>query len=287
MKRKLMIALTVLVMILGASMALYPFISNLLYQRQQDELAEFYNGLAYAMPEQTRSAEWESCAAYNAVLLDGGVRLTDPFDTDRLNQNAHPYLDLLNLNGDGGMGTLEIPSIQCNLTVYHGTDETILQKGVGHLQGSSLPVGGTGTHCVLSAHTGLPGKELFTNLDQLEAGDVFYLHVLGETLAYQVDQVHVVLPEETRDLMIDSEQDYVTLVTCTPYGVNSHRLLVRGVRIPYEEAQAAEAAAPKHSSTWVAQYLMSVTVGIGLAAALPACLLLALLLRGRRREGKR
>lgn len=161
------------------------------------------------------------------------------------------------------MGSIEIPSIDVNLVIYHGTEEEVLQKGVGHLQGTSLPVGGTGTHSVLSAHTGLPNKKLFTDLDQLEPGDVFYLHILGETLAYKVDQILTVLPHETDALMIDSTQDYVTLVTCTPYGINSHRLLVRGTRIPYEEAQQIAQDAGTHSgSTWRDEYLKALFVGL-------------------------
>ena len=135
----------------------------------------------------------------------------------------------------GAMGSIDIPSIGVDLVIYHGTEEETLQKGVGHLQGSSLPTGGIGTHCILSAHTGLSDKKLFTDLDQLEEGDQFYIHILGEIHAYQVDQIKVVLPDETEDLQINAQEDYVTLVTCTPYGINTHRLLVRGVRVPYVE----------------------------------------------------
>lgn len=218
MKRKILIALTVLAMLAGAAMTVYPLISNALYQNRQNELTAYYEELVYDVPEAERSAQWDDCRAYNESLRDGGVQLTDPFDPDRLTADAHPYVDLLNLSGDGSMGSLEIPAIGCSLMIYHGTDEAVLQKGVGHLQGSSLPVGGEGSHAVLSAHTGLPGKALFTNLDRLETGDVFYLHILGQTLAYQVDQIRVVLPQETDSLLIDAKQDYVTLVTCTQIG---------------------------------------------------------------------
>lgn len=283
MKKKILIALAVLVMLTGAAMAVYPLIVNGLYQKQQEELADYYDSVVYELPEEQSNAQWQDCWDYNESLLEGGVRLTDPFDAERLNTDTHPYVDLLDLTGDGTMGSIEIPAIRCNLMIYHGTDEDVLQKGVGHLQGSSLPVGGTGSHAVLSAHTGLPGKELFTNLDQLETGDVFYLHILGETLAYQVDQIRVVLPEETEDLRIDAQQDYVTLVTCTPYGVNSHRLLVRGTRIPYEVAEELRSTAPQRGSTWATQYIRAVLAGVGIVAVLVLLCAAVVFLRRRRK----
>ena len=164
------------------------------------------------------------------------------------------------------MGSIEIPRINCTLVVYHSTDESVLAKGVGHLQGTSLPIGGRGTHCVLSGHTGTADKELFTNLDQLREGDVFYMHIWGETLAYMVDGKKVVLPNETKDLYIDREKDLITLVTCTPYGINSHRLLVRGIRIPYEEAKEIEKKSRQVIlDTWSIKYIHAVIAGIAIA----------------------
>ena len=141
------------------------------------------------------------------------------------------YESLLNVSGNGIMGYIEIESINCYLPVYHGVEESVLQIAVGHIEGSSLPVGGPGTHCVLSGHRGLPSAKLFTDLDQLREGDVFVLRVLDETLTYEIDQIHIVLPEEIQDLDLVNDMDYCTLVTCTPYGINSHRMLVRGHRI--------------------------------------------------------
>ena len=164
------------------------------------------------------------------------------------------------------MGSIDIPAINCKLVVYHYTDADVLAKGIGHLQGTSLPVGGVGTHSVLSGHTGTADKEFFTNLDQLKVGDVFYIHVIGETLAYRVENKSVVLPNETESLYIERDRDLVTLVTCTPYGVNTHRLLVRGTRIDHEEAAAIEEKTENVIiNTWISQYLYAVLAGIAIS----------------------
>lgn len=252
--------IAVLLTLVGLGMALYPLVSNLNYQHEQKELQEIYENTVYELSPESTNTALEDCRVYNESLLDSNVQLTDPFDESALEQEPHPYVDLLNLQGDGCMGSIEIPSIHCYLMVYHGTDESVLQKGVGHLQGSSLPIGGVGTHSILSAHTGST-KELFTNLDQVQLGEVFYLYMLGEKLAYQVDSINVVLPDDTSHLMIDATQDYVTLVTCTPYGINSHRLLVRGTRIDSDTAQAVEQAQEEHVNSWTQHYLKSIAAG--------------------------
>ncbi len=283
MKKRIINLLTILIVLIGAVVLLYPMVSNMLYQRSQKERAEYYDNMVQELPEEETDSMWELCWEYNESLLDLKVQITDPFDEQEYDLAEHPYVDLLNAAGDGVMGYIEIPAINCLLPIYHGADAESLSKGVGHLQGTSLPVGGTGSHAVLSAHTGTPNRELFTNLDQLETGDVFYLHILDEILAYQVDQILVVLPDETDSLVIDRDEDYVTLVTCTPYGVNSHRLLVRGARVAYEAAKAAEAEQGPAGSTWVRQYLLAILVGIGLVAVL---LLLAFIVRKVRRRKK-
>ena len=161
------------------------------------------------------------------------------------------------------MAGLEIPVLDINLPVYHGTSETILKKGIGHLSSSSLPVGGTGTHAILTGHTGLSSQKLFTDLDKIGEGDVFFINVFNEKLAYKVDNIAVVTPDDTSLLQIDGTKDYVTLITCTPYGVNTHRLLVRGVRIPYEEAE--EIIALKNTdneSTWIEEYTSAIILGV-------------------------
>ena len=263
MKTKLITIIAVLVVIAGAGILVYPIISNMMFQNSQQELIDFYDSQINEIPEKKKDSMLEECRNYNSGLLDSKVQLTDPFDTDALQIEEHPYVDLLNQNGDGAMGSIEIPGINCKLVIYHGTDESVLAKGVGHLQGTSLPIGGKGTHSVLSGHTGTADRELFTNLDQLDTGDVFYIHVWGETLAYQVDNKEVVLPDETDSLYIDRERDLVTLITCTPYGINSHRLLVRGTRIPYEEAKKIEEQGSRALlNTWGVQYVYAILSGI-------------------------
>ena len=252
----------------GIGLIGYPILSNFLYEKSQADLAAYYEELSEHITPEERSNQWERCGEYNRGLLTGESFLTDPFGGDRQEPDEALYESLLNLRGDGSMGSLEIPDIAGTIIIYHGTEDEVLQKGAGHLHGTSLPVGGAGTHCVLSAHTGLAGKKLFTNLDQMKKGDVFYLNILGEKLAYKVDKINVVLPHETDDLRIDPDEDYVTLVTCTPYGINSHRLLVRGTRIPYEEAEQTETEKEKGLSTWILMYLKAIGVGVAIAAVL-------------------
>ena len=270
MKQKILTILAIMVFLAGLSLFAYPAVSNLLYEKKQEELMEHYDSIVGEnLTADEQAAELQECMDYNRGLLQGGVLLTDPFDKSQLDPSAMPYAGLLNVDQEGGMAYLRIPAIDVELMIYHGTEEEVLQKGVGHLQGSSLPVGGTGTHCVLSAHTGLNDKKLFTDLDQLENGDLFYIHVLGEILAYQVDQIRVVLPEETEDLKINAREDYVTLVTCTPYGINTHRLLVRGTRVPYEEEREQSDGALRKGS-WLEQYRLAAFAGLSVVLAAAA-----------------
>lgn len=270
MKQKILTILAILVFLAGISLLAYPVVSNLLYEKEQEELMEHYDSIAgEKMTTDEQAEELQECRDYNRGLLQGGVLLTDPFDMSQLDPSAMPYAGLLNVDQEGGMAYLRIPAIDVELMIYHGTEEEVLQKGVGHLQGSSLPVGGAGTHCVLSAHTGLNDKKLFTDLDQLENGDLFYIHVLGEILAYQVDQIRVVLPEETEDLKINTREDYVTLVTCTPYGINTHRLLVRGTRVPYEE-EREQSDGTLRKGSWLEQYRLAAFAGLSVVLAAAA-----------------
>ena len=270
MKQKILTILAILVFLAGISLLAYPAVSNLLYEKEQEELMEHYDSIVGEnLTADEQEAELQECREYNRGLLQGGVLLTDPFDMSQLDPSAMPYAGLLNVDQEGGMAYLRIPAIDVELMIYHGTEEEVLQKGVGHLQGSSLPVGGTGTHCVLSAHTGLNDKKLFTDLDQLENGDIFYIHVLGEILAYQVDQIRVVLPEETEDLKINAREDYVTLVTCTPYGINTHRLLVRGTRVPYEE-EREQSDGTLRKGSWLEQYRLAAFAGLSVVLAAAA-----------------
>lgn len=217
--------LLVLILLVGLSLLLYPSVSDYWNSFHQSKAITQYAERVANLDEDQYAEIWDAAADYNASLLDraNSYLLSDA--------QEETYQQLLNVSGDGVMGYIEIPSIQCSLPVYHGTAESVLQTAVGHLEWTSLPVGGESTHCVLSGHRGLPSAKLFTNLDKLVVGDVFMLRVLDEVLTYEVDQILIVEPQETAELQIVEGQDYCTLVTCTPYGINTHRLLVRGHRI--------------------------------------------------------
>lgn len=261
--RRLLI--TVGCLILGTVLTVYPFLSNYLYEHRQEQVIFQYQQEVSQLDSPRLEAAYAEAEDYNRALRDSHFTITEPFDPESVKSGAgSTYSELLNLSGDGLMGYVEIPSIEVYLPIYHGTSDYVLQNGVGHLENTSLPIGGEGTHTVLSAHSGLSDKKLFTDLILLEEGDVFYLHVLDRTLAYQVDQIQTVLPYETESLQIVSGQDYVTLVTCTPYGVNSHRLLVRGRSIPYvpeEKGTAQPLPRESQDSPWMRQYVQAVAVG--------------------------
>lgn len=262
----------VLVFLLGLAAFLYPLASNTLYQAEQKkDLALYEKSMRELASKKTGGKntagrrldqELEAARQYNANLLDHGAFLTDPFDESKIEDpSTEPYASLLNPDGDGLMGYISIPALDVNLPIYHGTTAETLSAGVGHLQPTSLPVGGKGTHAVLSAHTGVAGKKLFTDLDQLDKGDEFYIRVLDRTLAYKVDDIRVVLPEDVSSLSIDRSKDYVTLVTCTPYGVNDHRLLVRGTRTTYvPEKERNTTRKNLISGSWVSDYIKSITL---------------------------
>lgn len=237
MRQKLVYLAVSLLFLIGVGLVLYPVVSDWYIGRHQASVVASYDEEAARLSQEQIEIELARAHAYNESLL-GNVVLTDPFDAEGLAEQNTEYDDLLNINGDSVMGSIDIPRVDIYLPIYHTTDAEVLAKGAGHLKNSSLPVGGTGTHAIISGHTALPSAELFNNLSDVEKGDVFYIHVLNETLAYEVDQIKVVLPDNIEDLLINRNEDYVTLVTCTPYGINSHRLLVRGRRIPYEEAEA-------------------------------------------------
>ena len=219
----------------GLSLLLYPLVANQWNNYRQKQLISSYEQTVSekdAAHEIDYDAELQKAEAYNEALLPS--ILPDSFAvaaaSDKEDQS---YMDALNIAGDEMMGIVEIPKIDIKLPIYHTTDENVLKQAAGHLEGSSLPIGGKSTHAVISAHRGLPSASLFTDLDQMEKGDIFILHILGKHLAYKVDQIKTVLPDETSDLDIIEGEDHVTLITCTPYGVNTHRLLVRGVRTKY------------------------------------------------------
>ena len=230
--------LLILVLLAGLSLLLYPSVSDYWNSFHQTRAIATYAEEVANLNQDQYDEIWAAAESYNASLTDrvNAYLLSDA--------QKEEYQQLLNVSGLGVMGYIEIPSIDCSLPIYHGTEESVLQIAVGHLEWSSLPVGGESTHCVLSGHRGLPSAKLFTNLDKLREGDIFLLRILDEVLTYEVDQILIVEPQEVGALQIVEGQDYCTLVTCTPYGINTHRLLVRGHRIDnVEEAKTVRVTA--------------------------------------------
>lgn len=229
MKKKLTTLLLVLFLLLGLGLMLYPTLSDYWNSFHQSRAIANYAESIVEMDASVYEEMWKAAVEYNRTLLekDNPLHMSP--------EDRQVYESLLKVSDTGVMGYVNIPSIQCELPVYHSTDEAVLQIAVGHLEGTSLPVGGESTHSVLSGHRGLPSAKLFTDLDRLKEGDVFLLQVLNETMTYEVDQIRIVLPTEIEELAIVPGKDYCTLVTCTPYGVNSHRMLVRGHRIANAE----------------------------------------------------
>lgn len=232
MKNFLINAVLLLVFAAGLGLLLYPSVSNMINERNQSTVITQYKQETDELAVEERKRILEEARAYNENL----PTFFATEDSESIAASAL-YNNTLNAGGNGVMGVLHIDKINVNLPIYHGTSESVLQVAVGHLPATSLPVGGVNTHAVLSAHTGLPSAKLFTELDKMELGDMFTITVMDETLVYKIDDISVVLPHEVDSLRIFKDQDYVTLVTCTPYGINSHRLLVRGTRIQLEEAE--------------------------------------------------
>lgn len=276
-RRRLHAALLALLFFAGLALLLYPLLSDRVNQRRSDALLRSYSDAAAAAPESDSAAWLDRAAVYNAALPGKGV--PDAFSVITPEEDAD-YLSQLAFSADGVMGFLTIPRISVSLPIYHGTAPETLERGVGHLQGSALPVGGADTHCVLSAHRGLPSASLFTDLDLLRCGDHFYLHILDRVLAYEVDSILTVEPTRTEELNVLPGQDLVTLVTCTPYGVNTHRLLVRGRRVAYEpEAAETESAGAVRSAH--TRYELWAAAGLGATALLAAALGVISWKRGR------
>lgn len=261
-KRKMTIKdiIRLLVLVVAFAVLLYPTVSSYVNEKNGSKVVSNYDAESVRLSNAEKEQMLEDARAYNKEMLSN-IDLIDPFSQGETSVDAR-YESLLNMDGSGMMGYIRIPKIKVEIPIYHGTSESVLQAGVGHFWGTSLPVGGESTHTVLTGHRGLPTKTLFTNMDKLVKGDVFYIKVLDETLAYKVDQILTVLPEETDALSIVPGQDYATLVTCTPYAINTHRLLVRGHRIPYEEAVKIE----KNTSTGIelsfTTKVLIVTLGI-------------------------
>lgn len=230
MRKHVSTVILILIFLIGLSLLLYPTVSDYWNSLHQSQAIRSYEEKVAQMTDEEDEAMWKAAREFNARLL----QKRDPFKlTD---EEKEEYNSLLNLDYSGMMGYIEIPAIDVKLPLYHGTSEPVLQIGVGHIEGSSMPVGGESSHAALSGHRGLPSSKLFTDLDRINPGDRFLIHIFGHTMAYEVDQLLVVLPTEMEALEIEQGKDYCTLVTCTPYGVNSHRILVRGVRTDYKAA---------------------------------------------------
>ena len=236
MKRKILLILAaVFGFVLSLGIALYPMVSSIYNEQHQSKIHTQFLQQVEDTDDSKLQEALQHARAYNAAL--NGILADENFSKTALMGASEDYDAQLNVTGRGIMGYVSVPKINVTLPIYHGTDSGTLERGIGHLLGTSLPVGGDSTHSVLTAHSGMASQRMFSDLPQLKEGDVFYLEVLNETLAYQVDQIKTVLPHDTTYLGIEAERDLCTLVTCTPFGVNTHRLLVRGRRIPYEEAE--------------------------------------------------
>lgn len=259
MKKKLKKLLPILILLIGFVMLSYPIVSNIYNEKINKKEEELYSQDIKSVESGILQIEFEKCKNYNEKLLNG-VDLKDPFNSDEEESISDEYENLLNFNSDGIMGYLKIPVLETTLPIYHSTDESALQNGVGHLKESSLPIGGDSTHSVLSTHNGLLNRKLFADLDKLIVGDIFVINTLDEKKMYKVDKISVVLPEETEELKVVKGKDYVTLVTCTPYGENTHRLLVRGSRIDYDDG--LEEVDREIDSSWQKEYMDAIKIAM-------------------------
>lgn len=235
MKSKLPIIGILLIFIAGLGVLCYPLVSSVINNVASRSQGEEYIKTVQQMPSEENEALIQSAIDYNNSLTNN-VIITDPFDVEAYQKIGQFYKDALDVDGKGLIGYIDIPKINVYLPIYHGTTDEVIDRAAGHVQNTSLPVGGESTHAVISAHTGFPGETFFDYLTDLEEGDEFYVHVLDHTLKYEVDQIKVILPEEISDLRIVHGKDLVTLLTCTPYGINTHRLLVRGQRVEYDDS---------------------------------------------------
>lgn len=273
MKNRISTILLLVFFLTGLSLLLYPTVSDYWNSLHQSRAIATYAEQVAELDDESYQQTWADAKAYNAALADKKTRLV-PTEED----TAY-YESLLDVTGNGIMGYIEIPSIGVSLPIYHGVEDTMLQIAIGHIEGTSLPVGGIGTHCVVSGHRGLPSAKLFTDLDKLAEGDVFLLRVLDEVLTYEVDQIHIVEPHEVDLLNISETEDLCTLITCTPYGVNSHRLLVRGHRI--ENIKSASSIRVTADAMQIEPVLVAPLV----AAPILLVMLIALLMStGRKRK---
>ena len=284
-KNTIIIICFVLVILLGAGAAAYPLIASINNEHTQSLVQTEYEEKLQQLDTSEIDAALAAAREYNKTISTVQIE-----DIDKIKESLPPYEDLLNLANNGIMGYIEIPAINIDLPIYHGTTGAAMEKGAGHMEGTSLPVGGVGTHAVISAHSGMASAKLFTDLDKLKLGDVFFITVCNEKLAYEVDNIAVVEPTDIDLIRIDTQQDYVTLLTCTPYGVNTHRLLVRGHRVEMDEeaiAEVEEKAEPE-GSTWMERYEQGILIGIAIfLGVLLIALLVYFIKRRKQRKDKK
>ena len=279
-RRKIItISLAVLFFLLALGLTIYPVFSSRYNEAHQSQIHTEYQDAVNALPDTAIPEARAAAQSYNEELWSSIVQYGS-YSKDSVTSAMEEYAGLLDLTGTGTMGYVHIPKLAVSLPIYHGTEEETLDRGVGHLIGSSLPIGGSSTHAILTGHSGLASQKMFSDLDKLEIGDTFYLEVLNEFLAYEVDQINTVLPHDTTYLGLEEGKDLCTLVTCTPFGVNTHRLLVRGHRIAYtpedEESPSIEPAETSEpvDSTWEQEYEKGVYFTIGVVVVI--CLILFL-----------
>lgn len=259
MKCKWYVLTAIALFVVALGLLLYPLVGELLSEKYHSDIETSYTVAIEDTDDAELTAQRQAAQQYNAILANATI--------SEGGASAPPLAYAEQLTVGGVMCYVDIPQINVYLPVQHGTGAETLEKSVGHVVGTSLPVGGESTHAVLSAHSGMASAKLFSDIDQLEKGDIFYIHVLGEVLAYEVDAINTVLPTDTSLLQIEDGKDYVTLVTCTPFGVNTHRLLVRGRRVPYVPEQKVETAeAQKATSSWTQHYLTGLGIGLGAVA---------------------
>lgn len=264
-RRTTTIIISVILFLFALGLTLYPVVANYVNQKYASEVHTAYLEVVEQADDTALQEARELAILYNQAIVPG-TAATDAYSKEAILSASEDYGHQLNVAGDGIMGYIEIPTINVNLPIYHGTGSDSLERGVGHLLGSSLPVGGESTHAILTGHSGMASQKMFTDLVQVEVGDVFYLHILDETLAYQVRELNTVLPHDTSLLGISTGEDLCTLITCTPYGINTHRLLVTGSRIPYEKAETIVEEITQQEqqprSTWEEKYIAGIVAGI-------------------------
>lgn len=288
MKRTIQNILFGLMFLVGFGVLVYPTVSDQWNTYRQSQLITVYDSFVEELDEEDFTEYWEAARAFNNTFSENSI-YADAFGTEETGELENSeYWKVLNLSGDGIMGYISIPKINIKLAIYHGVEETVLQTGVGHLNGTKLPIGGESTHSVLAAHRGLPSARLFTDIDQLQKGDMFYIHMLDEVLAYQVDQVLDMVDKDdmetlSSELQITEGEDHITLFTCTPYGVNSHRLLVRGTRVEYNGEEEVEPTIVDTMVQSVQNYYMIYLI-LGLSITLLVILIMKFIFSRKRRK---